>query len=113
MPNAKSMIETISSVLSTAESTFSGMPEKGRIQLKELAQTVAAATGIEVKDALTFVTYFARNTDLGYVSRGKNGGLIRGSRPIKPMPKESVPMSTVSDDVDSDDNSSSSEEEEE
>ena len=113
MSNAKSMIETVSSVFSSAETTFSGMPEKSRIQLKELAQTVASATGIEVKDALTFVTYFARNTDLGYVSRGKNGGLIRGSRPVKPMPKESVPTSVISNsDSDSDDLLSLEEEEE-
>jgi len=103
MSNANSMIETVSSVFSTAESIVSAMPEKSRIQLKELAQSVASSTGMEPNEVLTFVTFFARNTDLGYVSRGKNGGLIRGKRPLKsPPPGSKITTSTVTESSDDD-----------
>jgi delta-aminolevulinic acid dehydratase/porphobilinogen synthase len=96
------MIENVSSIFNSAESTVQSMPDKSRIQLKELAQSVANSTNLDPKDVLAFVTFFARNTELGYVSRGKNGGLIRGKRPLKSAPPQSSSTSSAVDDDDSD-----------
>jgi hypothetical protein len=82
--------------MNSAEAHLNSMQDKDRIQLKELAQNIATKLHLDAKDVLGFVTYFARNTNLGYVSRGKNGGLIKGSRPTKP-----TPQSSDSDDSDS------------
>ena len=35
------------------------------------------------KDVLGFVNHFAHDTTLAYVTRGKNGGIIRGTKPVK------------------------------
>lgn len=102
MANAKSMIETVSSIFNSADSKLAAMPDKARIQLKELAQSIANELSLDPKDVLGFVTYFARNTDSGYVSRGKNGGLIKGTRPAKNAAK---PAASVDNTDDSDDDS--------
>lgn len=105
MANAKSMIETVSGILNSCESRLSGMPDKSRIQIKDLTQAISSELNLNPKDALAFVTYFARNTDMGYVSRGKNGGLIKGTRPAKSAP--TPPSSSNDDSVDSDSDSDS------
>ena len=50
---------------------------------KELAQAVGTAVTMEPKQVLGFVNHFAHNTDIAYVTRGKNGGIIRGTKPAK------------------------------
>jgi len=103
------MIETVSNIFNTLESHVDSMPAKGRIQLKELTQLVATSLKLDPKDILGFVTYFARNTDVGYVSRGKNGGFIKGVRPAK-TPVATVTAATAESEdestEDSDDDSS-------
>lgn len=106
MSTSQSMIEKVNSIISTAQSMAESMPSNGRIQLKEFAKNVATSAGVDAKDALAFVTFFARNTDLGYVSRGKNGGFVRGTKPTKPAPKLK-PTQAKPEEVDSDDSDES------
>lgn len=106
MANAKSMIETVTSVFNSIETRLENMPDKGRVQIKELTKAVSTELKLDPKDILGFVTYFARNTDQGYVSRGKNGGLIKGTRPTKPTP--SANKSSDSDNESDDDSTEDS-----
>jgi len=105
MSNAKSMIETVSNIFNAADAKLAGMANKDRIQLKEMAQSIANDLRLDPKDVLGFVTYFARNTDAGYVSRGKNGGLIKGSRPAKNAAKPAASVDSSDDDSSDDDSS--------
>lgn len=103
MSNAQSMIQSVSSIFTSAEKILEAMPNGSRVQLKELAQSVSANSDLNPKDVLTFVTHFARNTDLGYVSRGKNGGLIRGTKQTSKITKTTTSdTSEVSEEDDSD-----------
>lgn len=70
-------------VYETAETTIQSMQDGQRMQIKQLAQVVGKALSEDPKVVLGFVNYFAHRTSLAYVTRGKNGGIIRGARPVK------------------------------
>jgi len=81
--NIKSMMETVQSVFDAAHAAVESMAIGERIQIKELAQTVGLAVAMEPKHVLGFVNHFVHHTDIAYVTRGKNGGVIRGIKPAK------------------------------
>jgi hypothetical protein len=70
-------------VFMAAQDTIKTMQDGERIQIKQLAQTVGAVLSRDAKDVLGFVNHFAHNTSLAYVTRGKNGGIIKGVKPAK------------------------------
>ena len=79
--NIKLMMETVQSVFDAAHASIESMAVGERIQIKELAQTVGLAVAMEPKHVLGFVNHFVHHTDIAYVTRGKNGGVIRGTKP--------------------------------
>ena len=81
--NIQSMLETVERIFEAAQTTVESMQQGERIQIKELAQSVGLAVAMEPKHVLGFVNHFAHHTDSAYVTRGKNGGIIRGTRPAK------------------------------
>ena len=81
--NIKSMMETVETIFEAAQASIESMSVGSRIQIKELAQTVALAVAMEPKHVLGFVNHFAHNTEIAYVTRGKNGGIIKGTKPVK------------------------------
>ena len=95
-------------VFEAAHHAIETMADGERIQIKQLAQVVGLAVAQDPKDVLGFVNRFAHNTSLAYVTRGKNGGIIKGVKPVKvvkPAKKAKVdstsPLtSTVEDGVD-------------
>ena len=70
-------------VYEAAENTIQSMQDGERMQIKQLAQVVGNALSEDPKVVLGFVNYFAHRNSLSYVTRGKNGGIIRGSKPVK------------------------------
>lgn len=83
MNTVETMLENVKRIFVTASQTVESMALGERMQIKDLTQKVALAVSMEPRQVLGFVNYFAHNTDLAYVSRGKNGGLVRGTRPAK------------------------------
>ena len=81
--SVNSMVENIERILEVTHSTVESMAVGERIQLKELVEKVASAVSMDPKTILGFVSYFAHSTDIAYVTRGKNGGVVRGIRPAK------------------------------
>jgi hypothetical protein len=81
--NIKSMLETVGRIFEAAQATVESMQPGERIQIKELAQSVGLAVAMEPKHVLGFVNHFAHHTDIAYVTRGKNGGIVKGVRPLK------------------------------
>lgn len=113
MSNTNSIIERVNSVINSAAGIASSMQNGDRIQLKELALRASKSSNLDIKDALNLVSMFARSTDLGYVSRGKNGGFIRGTKPAKTPPAQISDVknnSTVDDTDESDDDFDSDDE---
>ena len=70
-------------VFTAAEHVIETMQDGDRIQIKQLAQTVGLALATDPKHVLGFVNHFAHDNSLSYVTRGKNGGIIRGTKPAK------------------------------
>jgi hypothetical protein len=70
-------------VFEAAEHVIETMQDGERIQIKQLAQTVGLALAKDPKNVLGFVNHFAHDTTLAYVTRGKNGGIIKGTKPVK------------------------------
>lgn len=81
--NIQSMVETAERIFEAAHNIVEAMPVGNRKQIKELAVEVGTAVGMEPKRVLGFVNHFAHHTNVAYVTRGKNGGIIRGSKPVK------------------------------
>lgn len=61
-----------------------------RKQIKELAADVGSALGMEPKRVLGFVNHFAHETNIAYVTRGKKGGIVKGTRPAKVVKAKKV-----------------------
>jgi hypothetical protein len=60
------------------------MQDGQRIQIKDLAKDVGLALALDPKKVLGFVNHFAQNNPgTVYVTRGKNGGIIKGVKPVK------------------------------
>lgn len=99
--NVKSQVESITSILEATHSAVESMTVGSRVQLKQLAQTVGLAVSMDPKDVLPFVHSFAHKTDIAYVTRGKNGGIVRGTRPakvVKPVKADvSAPVASDTD----------------
>lgn len=70
-------------VYEAAEHAIEAMQDGERIQIKELAKVVGLALAKDPKDVLGFVNHYAHDNSLSYVTRGKNGGIIRGTKPVK------------------------------
>lgn len=70
-------------VFEAAQQTIEAMNDGERVQIKQLAQTVGLALAKDPKDVLGFVQHFAHDTSLAYVTRGKNGGVVKGLKPVK------------------------------
>ena len=81
--NVKEMLVDIERVLTAAHTIVDGMQPGERQQIKKLAEAVSLVVGKETKDVLGYVNDYAHRTTIAYVTRGKNGGLIRGTRPAK------------------------------
>lgn len=74
-------------VFEAAQHALDSMQNGDRIQIKQLAQTVGLAVAKDPKDVLGFVNHFAHNTASAYVTRGKNGGLVKGPKLVKVVKK--------------------------
>lgn len=70
-------------VYEAAEHAVSAMQDGERMQIKQLAQVVGSALAEDPKKVLGLVNLYAHDTSLAYVTRGKNGGIIRGEKPVK------------------------------
>ena len=79
----ESMLEEISGVLKAVETNIESLSVGERIQMKDLAAAVGLAVAKDPKYVMNFVNHYVHNTTLAYVTRGKNGGIIRGVRPAK------------------------------
>jgi len=60
-----------------------GMKDGERVQIKDLAKDVGLALALDPKEVLGFVNHFVHKTTIAYVTRGKNGGVIKGTKPVK------------------------------
>jgi hypothetical protein len=102
--NIRSQLETVEKVFVATHSTLDSMTDGQRIQLKELAKVVGLAVAMEPKRVLDFVNHFVHNTDVAYVTRGKNGGIVKGEKPVKvEKPKKASKKDAVVADDDSTD----------
>jgi hypothetical protein len=81
--NVQSMVETSQKIFEAANSIVESMATGDRKQIKELAEEVSSAVGMEPKQVLGFVHHFAHHTNIAYVTRGKHGGIIRGTKVAK------------------------------
>lgn len=81
--NISNMLETVGAIFEATNTVIDTMKDGERIQLKELAQTVGLAVAMEPKHVLGFVNHFVHNSDIAFVTRGKNGGVIKGLKTAK------------------------------
>jgi hypothetical protein len=88
--NILSMVETAREIFTTANTIVEGMQPGDRKQIKDLAVAVSSVLNVEPKKVLGFVNHFAHTTDIAYVTRGKNGGLVKGVRVVKAVKPKKV-----------------------
>jgi len=70
-------------VFEAAQHAIETMKDGERIQIKQLAQVVGLAVAKNPKEVLGFINHFVHDTSLAYVTRGKNGGIVKGVKPAK------------------------------
>ena len=79
----QSMLEDVKKIFEAAHTTIDSMQTGARKQIKDLAEDVSVVVGKEAKEVLAFVNHFAHKTDIAYVTRGKHGGIVKGTKPAK------------------------------
>lgn len=108
-PNIQSILQTAERIFEATHTVLSQLPNGERVQIKQLAQDVGTLVGLDPKRVLGYVNDFAHNNDISYVTRGKNGGVIRGTKPatvVKPAKKAKKTVVATTDAAsDSTDNS--------
>lgn len=90
----KDMLECVEVIFNASEKILDVMNDGERIQIKELAKMVGLMVAMEPKNVLHFVNHYAHNTNLAYVTRGKNGGVIKGQKVVKPD-KKAISVTSV------------------
>lgn len=94
------MLEPVENIFKAAQAALEDLKDGERMQVKDLAKVVGLAVAQEPKQILGFVNYFAHNTNIAYVTRGKNGGVVKGTRTVKPVKVAKVkPAETNTDSV--------------
>ena len=88
--NIQSQLETVERIFEAAHTAVSTMNDGERMQIKHLAEVVGLALALPPKEVLAFVNSFAHHTDIAYVTRGKNGGIIKGVKVVKPVKVKKV-----------------------
>lgn len=83
--NIQMQLEKVERIFEAAFTVVNDMKDGERMQIKRLAEVVGLALAMPPKDVLSFVNSFAHNTDVAFVTRGKNGGLIKGTKVAKPV----------------------------
>jgi len=78
--NVIKLTQVVESIFEATFAIIDSMENGERIQMKDLAQTVGLAVAMDPKLVINFVSHFVHNSDLAYVARGKNGGVIKGSK---------------------------------
>ncbi len=86
----ETMTATAKRAFEAAQQVVDGMKDRERIQIKDLAKDVGLAMALDPKQVLGFVNHFAHHTSDAYVTRGKNGGLIKGVKPVKVLKVKKV-----------------------
>jgi uncharacterized phosphosugar-binding protein len=77
------MVNFTRQVFKAAQQFLESMQDGERVQIKQLAQNVSTSLSRDPKKVLVFINHFAHSTSMAYVSRGKNGGLVKGVKPVK------------------------------
>lgn len=78
------MMGTIKTILEATQVVVDSIDNGKRKQVKEIAEAVALSLQMDPKKVLAYVNDFVHEIpEQGYVSRGKNGGFIKGTRPVK------------------------------
>lgn len=81
--NIPVILKSIEEVLQATRTVVEGMQQGERKQIKELAALVGTILSKDPKEVLNLISLFAHNTNIAYVTRGKNGGVVRGVKPAK------------------------------
>lgn len=81
--NIPVIMKDIEEVMQATRTIVEAMQPGQRKQIKELANEVAATLSQDPKEVLSLISIFAHKTNIAYVTRGKNGGVVRGVKPAK------------------------------
>lgn len=93
----EAMVANAKEAFEAAQHVIDGMKDGERIQIKDLAKDVGLALALDPKQVLGFVHHYAHNTTAAYVTRGKNGGVIKGVKPVKVVKVKKVKAAPVAD----------------
>lgn len=92
------MLETVKTIFTATMNVVNDIQDGKRMQIKDMAEAVATSLSMEAKHVLAFVNHFAHNClEVGYVTRGKNGGFIKGQKPVKVEKIAKVVIPVVND----------------
>lgn|ERR1035437_3633735 len=104
MSNVKSMVDVAKSIWTATQDQVNGMNDGDRVRLEALVLDVSTVVSMDPKDVVSFVHYFVHNSDTAYVTRGKNGGVVKGvksAKVVKPAKAPKQATNEASSDTDS------------
>lgn len=91
MTKKELLLKKIDNIFIQTQMVIDGIALGNRMQLKEMAEAVSAAMGLDTKSVALYVSEYAHNAEGGYVTRGKKGGFIKGDKPVKVLKPTVIP----------------------
>lgn len=86
MNTVAKLSEMVDNAFKQTQLIIDGMSSEGdgkRMDVKTMAEKVGIACNMEPKYAQQLVSLYVHHSDEVYVARGKKGGVIKGTRPLK------------------------------
>lgn len=77
-------------IVSATEQAIEQMEVGSRTNLKCLNEKVSSFVGLPQTVCLPFVSTFVKNYERCWVQKGRNGGIYKGTRPIKHLNKPCI-----------------------
>lgn len=94
------VLETIRPIMNATRDIMNPMIDGERMPIKEMTIAVGKLVNMQPVSVLPFVNYLAHNTTVGYTSRGKFGGFVKGQKKLQMVDVSETTTSTDNTDTD-------------
>lgn len=81
--DVETLTSTAHTIFDAINNIASTMNDKDRMRVEDLAKKVSKTVSMDVKDVLGFINLFGKKSTVAHITRGANGGFVKGQKPVK------------------------------
>ena len=81
--DVETMTARANTIFNAINTIVGEMADQDRMRVEDLAKKVSKTVSLDIKEVLGYVNDFGKKASVGYITRGANGGYVKGQRPVK------------------------------